>query len=99
VADTDGLTDAELVEELSELGNHPCRAGLDFGATLRQAASRITFLEAQLAEAKGALRLFVGAAYPVATEINQRGHNWSEAYLDQALPEGRAILSTEGSEG
>lgn len=31
------------------------------------------------------LRLFVGAAYPVAKEINPRGHNWSEAYLDQAL--------------
>ena len=35
------------------------------------------------------LRLFVGAAYPVAKEINPRGYNWSEAYLDQALAEAR----------
>ncbi|WP_332774488.1 hypothetical protein, partial [Pseudomonas sp. ESBL1] len=32
-----------------------------------------------------ALRAFVGAAYPVANQINERGHNWSEAYLDEAL--------------
>ena len=31
-----------------------------------------------------ALDLFMRAAYPVATEINPRGYNWSEAYLDQA---------------
>jgi hypothetical protein len=31
-----------------------------------------------------ALRLFLGAAYPVAPDINPRGYNWSEAYLDQA---------------
>lgn len=31
------------------------------------------------------LRLFVGAATPVSTEINPRGYAWSEAYLDQAL--------------
>jgi hypothetical protein len=31
-----------------------------------------------------ALRLFLGAAYPVAPEINPRGYNWSEAHLDQA---------------
>lgn len=30
------------------------------------------------------LRLFMGAAYPVALEINPRGYNWCEAYLDQA---------------
>jgi uncharacterized membrane protein YheB (UPF0754 family) len=40
-----------------------------------------------------ALRIFVHAAYPVAPEINERGYNWSEAYLDQALPIGRAALA------
>ncbi|WP_305096434.1 Lar family restriction alleviation protein [Croceibacterium aestuarii] len=33
-----------------------------------------------------ALRAVKGAAYSVAPEINSRGYNWSEAYLDQALP-------------
>ena len=43
-----------------------------------------------------ALRLFVGCAYPVAEEINQRGHNWCEAYLDDALPIARAALASLG---
>ncbi len=45
---------------------------------LREAAAEIQ----RLLEA---LRLFQGAAYPVAEAINPRGHNWCEAYLDQAL--------------
>lgn len=40
-----------------------------------------------------ALRAFVGAAYPVAKQINERGHNWSEAYLDEAL--GLALAALE----
>lgn len=39
-----------------------------------------------------ALRAFVGAAYPVTNQINERGHNWSEAYLDEALALARAAL-------
>jgi hypothetical protein len=39
-----------------------------------------------------ALRIFVGCAYPVSTEIDPRGHRWSEAYLDQALEIGIAAL-------
>jgi len=31
-----------------------------------------------------AVRLFLGAAYPVSKEIDSRGYCWSEAYLDQA---------------
>lgn len=34
---------------------------------------------------RAALRLFIGAAYPVDISIDPRGHKWSEAYLDQAL--------------
>ena len=45
-----------------------------------------------------ALRLFVGCAYPVAEEINQRGHNWCEAYLDDALPIARAALASLGEQ-
>lgn len=33
-----------------------------------------------------ALLLFVSCQHPVSTEIDDRGHRWSEAYLDQALP-------------
>jgi len=32
-----------------------------------------------------ALRMFIGAAYPVSTDIDPRGYRWCEAYLDQAL--------------
>lgn len=39
-----------------------------------------------------ALRVFRGSAYPVAAEINPRRHNWSEAYLDEALPDAIAAL-------
>lgn len=37
-----------------------------------------------------ALRLFVGAAYPVSTDIDPRGYRWCEKYLDQALSKARA---------
>ncbi|BBT40930.1 hypothetical protein [Pseudomonas putida] len=44
-----------------------------------------------------ALRAFVGAAYPVANQINERGHNWSEPYLDEALALARAALGSKPS--
>jgi hypothetical protein len=40
---------------------------------------RIEALEAALRQARS-------CAYPVSTEIDPRGHRWSEAYLDQLLP-------------
>lgn len=47
-----------------------------------------------------ALRSFIGAAFPVACEINPRGHNWCEAYLDQALSRAlTAIARAKGGEG
>ncbi|MQA53696.1 hypothetical protein [Pseudomonas piscis] len=39
-----------------------------------------------------ALRAFVGAACPVASQINKRGYNWCEAYLDDALVLARTAL-------
>jgi hypothetical protein len=39
-----------------------------------------------------ALRMFVSCALPVSTEIDERGHRWTEAYLDQALPIARAAI-------
>lgn len=42
-----------------------------------------------------ALRIFVGCAYPVAKEINPRGHDWrDEGALDFALSEAKSALST-----
>lgn len=38
------------------------------------------------------LRIVIGCAYPVSTEIDPRGYRWSEAYLDQALPHVKAAL-------
>ncbi|WP_288496676.1 hypothetical protein [uncultured Stenotrophomonas sp.] len=39
------------------------------------------------------LRMVIGCAYPVSTDINQRGYAWSEAYLDQVLPCVKAALA------
>lgn len=39
----------------------------------------------RLSAEREALRAFIGSAYPVSRDINERGYNWSEAYLDQAL--------------
>lgn len=70
-------------------------AGLNDGnaqpSTIQLINDMATALEALRAE-RDALRLFMGAAYPVAPEINPRGYNWSEAYLDQALDAARKAL-------
>ncbi len=40
-----------------------------------------------------ALRYFVGCSYPVASEINPRGHSWrGEEALDFALSEAKSAL-------
>jgi hypothetical protein len=41
------MPDEELIEELSEMGGHPCRAHLPMGETLRQAADRLKALKAE----------------------------------------------------
>ncbi len=38
------------------------------------------------------LRMVAGCAYPVSSEIDARGYNWSEAYLDEVLPQIKAAL-------
>jgi len=40
-----------------------------------------------------ALRLFMGGCYPVSTEIDRRGHRWTEAYLDDALHAARMAMA------
>ena len=43
------MTDEELIEELSEMGRHHCRAHLPMGETLRQASDRLKALTAEVA--------------------------------------------------
>lgn len=72
------------------------RAMLAAAPSAAKPVRSLEWLESATEEAAGLemaaelLRLFVGAAYPVAAEINPRGYNWSEAYLDQALAAYRA---------
>lgn len=42
---------------------------------------------------RDALRLFTSSCVAVSTELDERGHSWSEAYLDQALPVARSALA------
>lgn len=50
-------------------------------------------LRVQRDELLAALRVFVSCALPVSTEIDERGHRWTEAYLDQALLNARAAIA------
>jgi hypothetical protein len=51
------MTDEELIEELSEMGRHPCRAHLPMGERLRQASDRIETLTAENERLREALRV------------------------------------------
>ena len=64
-------------------------------ADCAEAADRLAALPpaGRVEEMREALSIFVKAAYPVANEINERGYNWSEAYLDQALVIARTALT------
>lgn len=42
-------------------------------------------LKAENEALQSQLRAFTGSAYPVSININERGYNWSEAWLDEAL--------------
>jgi hypothetical protein len=53
-------------------------------------AARRAALYPELLEA---LRVFVSCSLPVSTEIDERGHRWTEAHLDQALPIARAAIA------
>ncbi len=41
---------------------------------------------------RDALRMFMGSAYFVSTDIDKRGYKWSEAYLDQAWENGKDVM-------
>lgn len=78
----------DLVEELQALGEHPCRAHLPFGATLRQAAAHITELETQLATAKlDSVRLGIEAAAGALKiiPIHHKAALWDANYVIRNL--------------
>ena len=59
--------------------------------------TKIAMLECEIERLRAALRIFVGCSYPVAREINQRGHDWRGGdALDYALETAnKALLSRE----
>lgn len=68
-------------------------APADIEAATDKALDGVLAAAANLA---AALRLFLGAAYPVSTDIDPRGYRWSEAYLDQARAAALAITTPAG---
>lgn len=62
-----------------------------------EAVNGLPTLLARIAALEEALRIFMRGAYPVSIEINQRGHDWCEPYLDEALDIARKALG-KGSE-
>jgi hypothetical protein len=63
------------------------------GLHLSERMKDLARIEAQRDALLEALRVFVSCALPVSTEIDERGHRWTEAYLDQALPIARAAIA------
>jgi hypothetical protein len=57
------MTDEELIEELSEMGGHPCRAHLPIGERLRQAADRIKALTSALVKIREHNNTYGGSSY------------------------------------
>lgn len=92
---------ALLDAELRKLGLHEdahhvgCGADLDRNdqAAINAISAAITPPEGYVLVPVELLRMVIGCAYPVSTDINQRGYAWSEAYLDQVLPSVKAALA------
>jgi hypothetical protein len=69
----------DLVRRLRKLSGPEYPEHICGKLQMDEAATRIEALEAALRQARS-------CAYPVSTEIDPRGHRWSDAYLDQLLP-------------
>uniref|UniRef100_A0AAU6W2A4 Uncharacterized protein n=1 Tax=Pseudomonas phage Orisa03 TaxID=3138542 RepID=A0AAU6W2A4_9VIRU len=63
----------------------PFEMAMENDLSRRQFHSRAQNLLAENEALQSQLRAFTGSAYPVSTDINERGYNWSEAWLDEAL--------------
>lgn len=61
-----------------------------------EAANQLEAYKAEIEALREGLRLFDHAAHPVATEINPRGYDWCEAYLDGALKHARTLIKQDG---
>lgn len=62
----------------------------------RAVLAHVVDLRADNARLRAALRLFVDCAYPVAIEVNPRGHNWlPEKSLDYALDKARRAMESK----
>jgi hypothetical protein len=57
------MTNEELIEVLSEMGRHPCRARLPMGETLRQAADRLKALTSALIKIREHNNTYGGSSY------------------------------------
>ncbi|WP_442246747.1 hypothetical protein ACS0OQ_13600 [Stenotrophomonas riyadhensis] len=69
------------------------RAGAyDLNPSMRAVVAALTPPEGCVLVPAELLRMVAGCAYPVSSEINPRGHNWSEAYLDEVLPKIKAAM-------
>lgn len=75
------------------------RSGIVLRGTTYEPHKVIEFVNACVAAKfdSDPLLLFMHACYPVSTEINPRGYNWCEGYLDQALEAVRNIKSAAGA--
>ena len=62
------MTDEELIEELSEMGRHHCRAHLPMGETLRQASDRLKALTAENEALKKSGQALLNAKHKEAAE-------------------------------
>ncbi len=67
--------------------------GYDLNPSMRAVVAALTPPEGYVLVPVDLLRMVIGCAYPVSTDINQRGYAWSEAYLDQVLPCVKAALA------
>lgn len=74
-------------------GDMSCQGDAEISAELRRLHAVNKRLEDVTQELLEALRVFVSCSFPVSTEIDERGHRWTEAYLDQALPIARAAIA------
>lgn len=64
----------------------------DYAQHKQRQDQRVLELNAQCDALLEALRAFESCALPVSRNIDERGHSWTEAYLDQALPIARAAI-------
>lgn len=92
-AETPDICERTLDARLKGAANGARGNGLDAYAVLFcDARKELKVQAAHITRLISDLKAFVGSAYPVAIEINERGYNWCEAYLDSARTEAVATL-------